>query len=132
MNLEKMYKEEDFFPREITGWEARGYGVYFYNEENKDSYDSNHAIILKNCIANIHQALDDIVKFYVGKGMRPIIYQSMFDEGYFEEIKSILAEHGFESWSEEQRYFILSEENKIVPNPEITVAKVSECQDGTL
>lgn len=41
--LEKIYPEEDLFPREITLWEEREYGFLFYNEDNKDSYDSNHA-----------------------------------------------------------------------------------------
>ena len=45
MNLEKIYLEEDFFPREITSWENREYGVLFYNTDNPDSYDSNHAVI---------------------------------------------------------------------------------------
>ena len=129
VNLEKIYKEEDLFPREIAKWEEREYGVLFYNEANKDSYDSNHGVIFKNRIKDLHQVLEDIIAFYVGKGMRPIIYQSISDEGYFEEIKDVLAEYGFESWSEEQKYMILSEENKIVPNPEIVVSKVSEWQD---
>lgn len=40
MNFEKMYLEEDLFPREITLYEKRDYGFLFYNEENKDSFDS--------------------------------------------------------------------------------------------
>lgn len=40
MLLEKIYKEEDYFPREITFGEEREYGVLFYNDDNKDSYDS--------------------------------------------------------------------------------------------
>ena len=52
MKLEKMYIEEDLFPREITSYETRYYGLLFYNEDNKDSYDSNHAIIYKERICN--------------------------------------------------------------------------------
>lgn len=40
MNLEKMYLEEDLFPREITTYTEREYGLLFYNENNKDSFDS--------------------------------------------------------------------------------------------
>ena len=101
----------------------------FYNEANKDSYDSNHGVIFKNRVKDLHEVLEDIIAFYVGKGMRPIIYQSISDEGYFEEIKDVLSDYGFESWSEEQKYMILSEENRIVPNPEIVVSKVSEWQE---
>ncbi len=83
MNLEKIYKEEDLFSREITLWEEREYGFLFYNEDNKDSYDSNYAVILKNRISDLNQVLDDIVKFYIEKGLKPVIYQSISDEGYF-------------------------------------------------
>ncbi len=37
MNLEKIYIEENLFPREITCCEKREYGFLFYNEENKVS-----------------------------------------------------------------------------------------------
>lgn len=129
MNLEKIYEEEDLFPREITFWEEREYGFLFYNEENKDSYDSNHAVIFKNRISDLNQVLDDIIKFYIKKGLKPVIYQSISDEGYFEDIKNILFVYGFESWSESQRYMVLSELNTIMPNTEITVQKISEWQE---
>ncbi len=129
MYLEKIYKEEDLFPQKIAFWEEREYGFLFYNVDNKDSYDSNHAVIFKNRICDLNQVLDDIVKFYVEKGIRPIVYQSISDEGYFEEIKSILSDHGFESWTESQRYMILSEPSTITPNAEIMIEKISEWQE---
>lgn len=128
MLLEKIYKEEDYFPREITFWEEREYGVLFYNEGNQDSYDSNHAVIFKDRINDLNEVLDDIVKFYLKKGIKPVIYQSISDEGFFEDVKTILSEHGFESWSESQRYMVLSERNTITPNPQVTVRKISEWQ----
>lgn len=130
MDLEKIYNEEDLFPREITFWEEREYGFLFYNEGNKDSYDSNHAVIFKNRISDLNQVLNDIVKFYIEKGLKPVIYQSISDEGYFKDIKNILSDHGFESWSESQRYMVLSERNTITSNPEITVQKISEWQEN--
>ena len=129
MDLEKIYLEEDLFPREITFWEEREYGFLFFNEGNKDSYDSNHAVIFKNRINDLSQVLSDIVKFYLEKGIKPVIYQSISDEGYFEEIKNMLSEHGFESWSESQRYMVLSKQNTITPNCEITVRKISQWQE---
>ncbi len=87
MFLEKIYKEEDLFPKEITFWEEREYGFLFYNEGNKDSYDSNHAVIFKNRISDLNQVLDEIVRFYIEKGLKPVIYQSISDEGYFEDIR---------------------------------------------
>ncbi len=129
MNLQKIYSEEDFFPREITSYEEREYGLLFYNEENKDSYDSNHALIFRDKIMDLDAVLDEIVEFYRKKGIAPNIYQSICDDGYLEENKQILAAHGFNSWSEPQKFMVLCEPNTIVPNPEITVRRVMEWDD---
>ena len=56
----------------------RDYGILFYNTENKDSFDSNHAVIYRERIQNL-QVISDIADFYKAKGGRPIIYQSMLD-----------------------------------------------------
>ena len=50
MNLRDGYLEEDLFPKLFTNYEERSYGILFYNEENRDSYDSNHAVIYKDRI----------------------------------------------------------------------------------
>ena len=129
MNFEKMYLEEDLFPREIASYEERDYGLLFYNEENKDSFDSNHAIIFKEKIHDIEMVLRDILNFYFVKEIRPNIYQSIREEGYFDEIKSVLAAYGFEYWTESQKYMVLSEKNTIVTNPEIIIKKSSGWND---
>ena len=105
--FKKIYTEEDLFPREITHYEKRDYGVLFYNEENKDSYDSNHAVIYRKKIADLDFVLKDIIDFYTHKNITPIIYQSISDDGFFEEIKTKLNSFGFETWTEEQKFMIL-------------------------
>lgn len=129
MDLKKMYLEEDLFPREITSFEEKDYGILFYNDDNKDSFDSNHAIIYRDKISNLSAVLQDIIYFYKGKGITPNIYQSISDNGYFEEIQNDLAKFGFESWTESQRYMILVDENKIMPNADIEVKRVLEWND---
>lgn len=129
MNLEQIYQEEDFFPREITSWENREYGILFYNTENADSYDSNHAIIFKERVSDLKQVLREILSFYQSRGLKPIVYQAVSDEGYFEENKDIFGQCGFKTWTEEQRYMVKGEENTIVPNPEIVVQKMTEWRE---
>jgi len=129
MDIKKMYLEEDLFPREITSYEKRDYGFLFYNEENKESFDSNHAIIYREKVHDLEMVLRDIIDFYKGKGIRPNIYQSICEEGYFEEIKRELSAYGFECWTESQRYMVLSEKNMIAFNAEIIVQKTSEWKD---
>ncbi len=130
MNLQDCYVEEDLFPKIFTGYEERDYGILFYNTENKDSFDSNHAVIYRDRIHDLPRVLADITGFYQAKGSRPIIYQSMLDDNWFDEIKDELAAAGYKSWVEDQEYMLPSGSNLIAPNPEITVTKVSEWNDG--
>ena len=126
MNIKDGYVEEDLFPKIFTEYEERDYGILFYNMKNKDSFDSNHAVIYKDRIHDLQRVLADIVQFYKEKGIRPIIYQSMLDDNWFDEIKDELTSAGFESWVENQEYMLQADVNRIIPNPEIVVRKVSE------
>lgn len=126
MDLAKLFLEEDLFPREITSWTERPYGFLFFNEENKDSYDSNHALIFRDKVNDLNQVLDEILRFYTEKGITPSIYQSISDDGYFGQIGDELTRHGFDFWTETQNYMVLLGENRIRPNPNITVRKVTQ------
>lgn len=130
MELTNIYREEDLFPMRITSWVERPYGFLFYNETNKDSYDSNHAVIFKDKVTDLEETLEDIVQFYSEKGIKPCIYQSISDEGYFGLIRDVLARHDFDCWTEEQKYMVLSAGNTITSNPEITVKRVNQWDDA--
>lgn len=130
MNLQECYVEEDLFPRIFTDYEEREYGILFFNTDNKDSYDSNHAVIYKDKIRDLQYVLSDIIEFYKEKGNRPIIYQSMLDDNWFDEIQEELSAAGFRSWIEDQEYMLQVDENRIIPNPDITVRIVSEWSEG--
>jgi len=112
------------FPREFADCEEREYGMLFYDETNKDSYDSNHAVIYQNRIKDLNAVLKDITEFYHGKGMSPVLYQAMNDEGFFVEQTEVFARHGFRIWEEEQHFMVPMEENRLVTNPEISVKRV--------
>lgn len=129
MNIQDGYLEEDLFPKIFTEYEERDYGILFYNMKNKDSFDSNHAVIYKDRIQDLQRVLADIFQFYEAKGIRTIIYQSMLDDNWFAEIKDELTSAGFESWVEDQEYMLQADENRIISNPEIVVRKVSEWSD---
>lgn len=64
MNLRDCYIEEDLFPKIFTDYEEREYGILFFNTDNKDSYDSNHAVIYKDKIHDLQHVLSDITEFY--------------------------------------------------------------------
>lgn len=129
MKLDKIFREEDYFPREFACYEMKEYGMLFYDETNKDSYDSNHAVIFEDKISDLDAVLEDIVSFYRSRGQSPIVYQAIADEGYFAKNKDVFEKHGMNVWEEEQRFMVPVEENKLVPNPEIVVKRVNEWKD---
>lgn len=127
--LKNCYLEEDLFPRLFTKSEERPYGILFYNPNNRDSYDSNHAVIYKDKIDDLPAVLEDIRTFYEEKGSNAIIYQSMLDDAYFEEIKKELFSAGFKSWTEEQKYMLPIDENKLTPPENISVRRATSWSD---
>ena len=130
MDMTDCFRLEDEFPKSFTGYEERPYGILFYNTHNKYSYDSNHAVIYRDRIKNLSDVLKDIVTFYVEKELTPFIYQSALDNGFFTEIKDELVKAGFDSWVEEQKFMVLMEDNKIMPNENLIVRKTSEWNDS--
>ena len=129
IDLDKIYTEEDLFPRDITLHEESEYGYLFYNEENKDSYDSNHALIYRDKISDVQNVINEIKDFYSKKGINPCIYQAVSEECFFEEISDELKRNGFEYWTESQKYMVLCEANMLKTNPEIVVEQLDEWKD---
>lgn len=130
MDLLRIYQEEDLFPKEFAVFAEREYGLLFYNDNNKDSYDSNHALIFKDKISDVAKTLEDITAFYQGKGIQPMIYQSMTDDGYFESIRGELSAYGYHVYGEENRYMVLLDACNIVPDPRIEVQKAEKWDDS--
>ena len=126
MNLQNGYIEEDVFPKIFTHYEERPYGILFYNEANRDSYDSNHAVIYRDKIDDLKTVIDEIKDFYGSRNLRTILYQAMTDNGWFEEISDELAGFGFKSWTELQEYMLPTGVDRIVPNPELEVTKIEK------
>ena len=130
MDMLPFYREEDLFPREFTHMTERPWGILFHNEANRDSYDSNHALIFRDRVGDLPAVLSEIADFYLSRGLHPIIYQSILDSGWFGEIAPALEAAGFRSWPEEQTWMVLTGPDSIQPNPAITVRQENFWQDA--
>ena len=87
--------EEQYFPEMFASFEEREYGVLYYNEKNKESHDSNHAVLHPEKILDFEKTIIDIKKFYKSKHIVPIIYQP-FSRGYFSGYRRALEANGYE------------------------------------
>ena len=119
MHMTPFYREEDLFPREFTHAASRPWGMLYHNEDNPDSYDSNHALLLRDRVEDLPAVLAEIVDFYHDRGMKPILYQSILDDGWFGEIAAELAAAGFRAWQEPQHWMLLDADSRITASADI-------------
>lgn len=126
MNMHPFYREEDLFPREFTHVIERPWGNLYHNPDNPDSYDSNHALIYRDRVEDLSAVLTEIADFYLSRGLRPIIYQSILDDGWFGEIEAELSAAGFRSWQEEQHWMLLDQPSRICPAPGTDIRRLTQ------
>lgn len=113
------YREEDLFPREFTQVIPRPWGNLYYSADNPDSYDSNHALIFRDRVEDLPAVLAEIADFYRARGRKPIIYQSILDDGWFGEIADDLSAAGYRSWQEEQHWMLLAGDSRITAKADV-------------
>ena len=123
--IQGIKQEEIDFPRLFASYKEKPYGVLYYMEDNKESYDGNHACLYPEKITDLGAVLEEITAFYAACGIhRPSIYHP-YEKGYFEKHKEILEAHGYTHVSKpDHRVMLLTAENVIKPanRLEITVS----------
>lgn len=119
-------QEENDFPKRFASFEEKPYGILYYMDDNKDSYDGNHACIYPERIIDLGAVLDDIREFYARKGMKASIYHP-FVRGYFADNEEILKQHGYKYTPEEDhRVMVLKAANEIESKHTIEIKALNE------
>lgn len=119
-------REENEFPMRFASFVEKDYGVLYYMDDNKDSYDGNHACIYPEKIKDFGVVLDDISAFYAKKGIHCSIYHP-FVKNYFADHQDILIAHGYHYVEEaDHRVMVLKAENTIPPKQTLTFKALTE------
>lgn len=84
---------EVWFCESFTRKLETDYGVIFYNPDNPESHDSNHANIFR-LDGDIDAILDDIVRVYRRRNLTPRIYNA-YQEGELDVLRPHLEARGF-------------------------------------
>lgn len=130
---EIILREESEYPKMFTFYEERYYGILFYNPNEKDSYDSNHAIIYPDKITNLNVVLNDIKSFYANMGYDEIVIYHPFVPNYFIINQSIFTDHGFiVNVEENHRIMILKGKNTITAQSKLLIKKLSKWDERVL
>ena len=123
---QNIIREEDEFPKLFTNYEEKDYGILFYNEADKDSYDSNHAILIPERITDLAGVLREITVFYQEKGLTPLIYHPAVKD-YLKANEEVFRACGYEVTIEERnRVALLAEASTIVPDGSLEVRQLTE------
>lgn len=127
--VEAIKQEEINFPKRFASYVEKEYGILFYMENNKDSYDGNHACIYPHKITDLGKVLDDIKQFYKRLGIRASIYHP-FEKDYFKRNEEILKAHGYTYTPEDDhRVMLLTEENQIITPKRLEIRVLREWDD---
>jgi len=111
-NLKRMIDTELHFASRFTNVTLKDWGLLFWNEGNKESWDSNHAIIIDSM--GIESTIREILSFYKAKGITPRIYPSL-RQNELDLLKPYLLNHEFQIDELPVHYFLHENESRIEP-----------------
>lgn len=129
MNEDAIILTETEYPKRFTNYVSKEYGLLFYNENNRESYDSNHVILYADKLTDLGSILDEIRDFYLGKGLTPRIYHP-FANGFLEQNRNCFLTHGYTiEVYDNCQYMILTAPNKICLTKKLTVKQLKKWDD---
>lgn len=120
---EQIIEAEIDFPRDFTNVVERPYGLLFYNEEIPESYDSNHARILRDDA--LDAAVADVRDFYRSRGLTPRVYH-LSRLGAGRRLREAVETAGFVVAGADSRWFVRRLPSTIAPLAAVAVRRLSE------
>lgn len=124
--LNRLIDTEVHFAKRFTNVTPKPYGVIYWNEANKESYASNHAIITD--FIGLEGSLKDICNFYRTKDITPVLYPSL-KENELTQLGPSLKNWGFEVESLYHEYFLLQNESQITPVHGVFFNRIVQVKD---
>lgn len=117
------------FPKVFSQYIRKKYGLLFYNENNKYSHDSNHAILYADKLDNLDAALDEISMFYLQKGITPRIYHPYINS-FLDKNMQCFENHGYKiEMYNNCEYMLLTGENKISVPKRLIIKRLKKWDD---
>lgn len=102
-NVKRMIDTELHFPQRFSTMLTKNWGLIFFNEGNKASHDSNHAVITDT--VRVESSVREIEFFYKSKGISPRIYPSL-GSNELERLMPSFEKHGFQVHQYDSKYFV--------------------------
>ena len=126
-NLKRLIETERHYAKRFTNVTPKSYGIIYWNEGNKESYPSNHAIITD--FIGVEASLKDICSFYRSKNITPVLFHSL-QPNELELLTPHLKKHGFEIESLYHEFYLLEKETNIEPVGGIYFERLVQVKDN--
>lgn len=120
-NPKRMLETELKFPQRFTNMVQRNYGFIFFNEGNKRSYDSNHAVITD--LIGVESSVRDVESFYKSKGINPRIYNG-YIPGELDKLRPSFANNGFTLEIMPDKFFVHNSSSMLKPIAGLRIQRV--------
>lgn len=91
--LKRLVEHNSGYYSVISKLETRSWGRLYYNPENPDHHDSNHAEGINTTLRNLPQVINEIEEFYISRDLTPRIRVNQFDQP--SEVEPVLLERGY-------------------------------------
>ncbi len=122
-NMNRMKDTELLYPQRIANMIQKDYGLIFYNEGNKNSQESNHAVIKDHI--GIASSIRDIESFYKSKGTKPCLFSALMPDELTKIIPA-LEEHDFQIQIMEEEYLLHDHEGSLTLASDLSIRRIRD------
>lgn len=123
---ERILKTELDFPKYISNSMAASFGMFYWDEWDKENHSLNHALLYPDRVTDLQSVLSEIAEFYLSRGIQPRIHQP-YTTGYFLDHANELRINGYDvKLYPPTQFMILSEEK---PSNACSALSIKELED---
>ncbi|MDD4686618.1 MAG: GNAT family N-acetyltransferase [Candidatus Cloacimonetes bacterium] len=128
-NMNRLKETELHYPQRFANMSQKDYVLIFWNEGNKASRESNHAVITD--YIGVESSLRNIESFYKAKGILPCIFSSL-QNNELDKISNPIEQHGFKLEIKDHEYFLHDHESNVKPVEELHIERIHKLNIDTM
>jgi len=122
-NMNRMKDTELHYPQRFASMQQKDFGLVFWNEGNKASLESNHAVVTDHI--GVESSIRNIESFYKAKGINPCIYSSLIPNE-LDKIGESLENHDFQVEMKSHEYFLHDHESSLKPADDLIIRRIKQ------
>ncbi|MCB5262725.1 MAG: GNAT family N-acetyltransferase [Candidatus Cloacimonetes bacterium] len=120
-NMNRLKETELLYPQRFASMQQKDYGLIFFNEGNKSSQESNHAVIKE--YIGIESSIRNIESFYKAKGIKPCFFSALHSEELVRLIPT-LENHEYQIHTVQEDYLLHDHEGSLRAVSDLIIQRI--------